>query len=260
MDIADEGRRAADLAFARIYAINFCVLAVAAAAVLLSVLVGDGAGGLSTENFGRLVVSPTTLVVLFGLEIVKVVLAKKLSTHPHVFSLPAFSNPVRGDPTRGPWLRRIVLRYKKLFYRVKPYAKVVKSAAVLFTAWQLFAYVTVCFGAPAFTHYRETFSFSALLAVLAVLPTIAVFGPDTEDLAKVYLDTGITGDGDPLAGLLFTNALGAVVGAWLGAFPIPLDWDRPWQAWPITCAIGAVVGNLVAGVWSLIVISKLFKR
>ena len=21
----------------------------------------------------------------------------------------------------------------------------------------------------------------------------------------------------------------SVVGAWLGAFPIPLDWDRPWQ-------------------------------
>lgn len=20
-----------------------------------------------------------------------------------------------------------------------------------------------------------------------------------------------------------------VVGAWVGAFPIPLDWDRPWQ-------------------------------
>lgn len=21
----------------------------------------------------------------------------------------------------------------------------------------------------------------------------------------------------------------SVIGAWLGAFPIPLDWDRPWQ-------------------------------
>lgn len=23
-----------------------------------------------------------------------------------------------------------------------------------------------------------------------------------------------------------------VVGAWVGAFPIPLDWDRPWQVSP----------------------------
>lgn len=35
-----------------------------------------------------------------------------------------------------------------------------------------------------------------------------------------------------------------VVGAWVGAFPIPLDWDRPWQVsrsllmlirWPLGC-------------------------
>ena len=25
------------------------------------------------------------------------------------------------------------------------------------------------------------------------------------------------------------SCMAALVGAWLGAFPIPLDWDRPWQ-------------------------------
>lgn len=24
-------------------------------------------------------------------------------------------------------------------------------------------------------------------------------------------------------------AHGAVIGAWVGAFPMPLDWERPWQ-------------------------------
>lgn len=24
-------------------------------------------------------------------------------------------------------------------------------------------------------------------------------------------------------------AHGAVIGAWIGAFPMPLDWERPWQ-------------------------------
>ena len=28
---------------------------------------------------------------------------------------------------------------------------------------------------------------------------------------------------------LFLTTVCATVGAWLGAFPIPLDWDRPWQ-------------------------------
>uniref|UniRef100_A0A8C2D4D2 Phosphatidylinositol glycan anchor biosynthesis, class F n=1 Tax=Cyprinus carpio TaxID=7962 RepID=A0A8C2D4D2_CYPCA len=45
----------------------------------------------------------------------------------------------------------------------------------------------------------------------------------------------------------------SVIGAWLGAFPIPLDWDRPWQVWPISCTLGAttgfLTGLLAAPVW-----------
>ena len=29
---------------------------------------------------------------------------------------------------------------------------------------------------------------------------------------------------------------GASLGAWCGAMVIPLDWDRPWQKWPVPCA------------------------
>jgi phosphatidylinositol glycan class F len=28
----------------------------------------------------------------------------------------------------------------------------------------------------------------------------------------------------------------------VGAWVIPLDWDRPWQLWPIPCVLGAVGG------------------
>ena len=59
---------------------------------------------------------------------------------------------------------------------------------------------------------------------------------------------------------LSRNALGAVVGAWFGAFPIPLDWDRPWQAWPITCVIGAVIGNALVGLSTLLTIRQLHNR
>lgn len=44
--------------------------------------------------------------------------------------------------------------------------------------------------------------------------------------------------------------LGALAGAWLGALPLALDWDRPWQAWPITPILGATVGYIVGGGWS----------
>ena len=35
---------------------------------------------------------------------------------------------------------------------------------------------------------------------------------------------------------------GLQVGAWLGAVPIPLDWDRDWQKWPVTIVIGSYLG------------------
>ncbi|EEY14575.1 glycosylphosphatidylinositol anchor biosynthesis protein [Verticillium alfalfae VaMs.102] len=39
---------------------------------------------------------------------------------------------------------------------------------------------------------------------------------------------------------------GALFGAWLGAVPIPLDWDREWQKWPVTILYGLYAGY-VAG-------------
>ena len=31
----------------------------------------------------------------------------------------------------------------------------------------------------------------------------------------------------------YWGALGTCIGAWLGAVPIPLDWDREWQVSPL---------------------------
>nr|CAB3502144.1 unnamed protein product [Digitaria exilis] len=48
---------------------------------------------------------------------------------------------------------------------------------------------------------------------------------------------------------------GAVLGAWLGAWPMPLDWERPWQEWPICVTYGAVAGYLVGMAVSLVLIA-----
>ncbi|KAJ0007896.1 hypothetical protein Pint_30416 [Pistacia integerrima] len=45
-------------------------------------------------------------------------------------------------------------------------------------------------------------------------------------------------------------AHGAVIGAWFGAWPMPLDWERPWQEWPICVSYGAMVGYLIGMVAS----------
>ncbi len=211
------------------------------------------------EDLGALVCSPAFLCALAAAVLAWVVLAKRLSGHGRALSLPEYCDPVRGDPSRGPLLRRLVLRAKRLVFKLRPLRRLAGAAAVLMVFWAAAAYLSVCFGAPAFSAHRETASFSALVTILAVLPAVLVYGPETSALHRVFLESDLR-DVDPLANLLFQNAMGVVVGSWFGAFPIPLDWDRPWQDWPITCCLGAVAGHAVSSLWSLFIISRQHSR
>ncbi|KAI5467174.1 GPI biosynthesis protein family Pig-F-domain-containing protein [Mariannaea sp. PMI_226] len=96
----------------------------------------------------------------------------------------------------------------------------------------------VLFGAPFLTHSSHTILCCAHFAILAVFPIFYVRGIDTEALQAVL------GASAPLDST-FGGLIGAVVGAWLGAVPIPLDWDRDWQKWPVTIVVGTYLGYLV---------------
>lgn len=52
--------------------------------------------------------------------------------------------------------------------------------------------------------------------------------------------------------MLFSS-MGTILGGWFGAFPIPLDWDRPWQVWPISCTIGAIMGYFLGIIISMLI-------
>ncbi|GAV98927.1 phosphatidylinositol-glycan biosynthesis class f [Lentinula edodes] len=58
---------------------------------------------------------------------------------------------------------------------------------------------------------------------------------------------------NPIERAVVYPAVGAVLGSWLGVIPIALDWDRPWQAWPLTPAYGALVGYITASLAALTV-------
>lgn len=108
----------------------------------------------------------------------------------------------------------------------------------------ILAGIQVLFGAPITTHITHTLLSSAHLALLAIFPLIYVHGADGgkwREIASVYSPVDE----------VFGGAVGSFLGAWLGAVPIPLDWDREWQKWPVTIVTGAyagyVLGKLVGG-------------
>lgn len=102
----------------------------------------------------------------------------------------------------------------------------------------------ILFGAPFLTHGAHTFLCAAHLAVLALFPLFYVHGVDGAAWAAVG------GFSAPLDET-FGGLVGGTVGAWLGAVPIPLDWDRDWQRWPVTilCGLygGYVLGRVIGG-------------
>jgi hypothetical protein len=56
----------------------------------------------------------------------------------------------------------------------------------------------------------------------------------------------------PVEFALLGPSMGALGGAWLGAIPLALDWERPWQAWPLAPAFGAVFGAVVGALGALL--------
>jgi phosphatidylinositol glycan class F len=121
-------------------------------------------------------------------------------------------------------------------------AKVIPSLLSLtlttLLATPVLALCLVLFGAPVTTHHAETALCAAHMAVLAATALIYTHGVDGAVWKEVW---GASRPADAVWGA----ALGTCVGAWLGAIPIPLDWDRPWQAYPITILTGAYVGHCV---------------
>jgi len=104
----------------------------------------------------------------------------------------------------------------------------------------------ILFGAPLTTHLPHTALLSLHIALLAVFPLIYAHGLDGKKWREI-------GSFYSPIDEVFGGFVGAMVGTWVGAVPIPLDWDREWQKWPVTILCGAyggcAVGKVVGGWW-----------
>lgn len=113
----------------------------------------------------------------------------------------------------------------------------------------LFA-ILVLFGAPLASHLYETFILAIHLSVLFFNPLLILFKFDINTFNNIFKV-------ERIYRLIFRNLVLASsllipVGTWIGVIPIPLDWDRPWQQWPITLLCGGYIGSVVGGLLSLV--------
>jgi GPI ethanolamine phosphate transferase 2/3 subunit F len=124
----------------------------------------------------------------------------------------------------------------------------------------VFHFMGVAFGAPLLEDFWHTLGWAALLAVSFAVP--GAYSSVCAARARRPVPRGILGQlGEFLALADDTatpewqlSAWGAALGSWIGALVIPLDWDRPWQRWPVSCVIMALAGHSFGSLVAAVVI------
>ncbi|KAL4076845.1 GPI biosynthesis protein family Pig-F-domain-containing protein [Scleroderma yunnanense] len=97
--------------------------------------------------------------------------------------------------------------------------------------------VIILFGAPLASHHLHTGFLAFAIALMTVLsPAYALSSPslasDTPAMVSRLNWVRLFAELSPRNAIeraIVYPAIGTVLGAWFGAFPIALDWDRPWQ-------------------------------
>ncbi|KAJ0016203.1 hypothetical protein NQD34_014493 [Periophthalmus magnuspinnatus] len=158
----------------------------------------------------------------------------------HLVWIYSVSATVTGVSAAVFWLFGITPPAKKHTVGYK-LSRLFRSCLYFFLSCLFFHTVLVLYGAPLIDSALETFSLAVLLTSLTTLRCLCVLGPNIQAWIRVFSRHGAMSVWDTC--LQFTVAC-SLVGAWLGAFPIPLDWDRPWQVWPVSCSFGATFGFL----------------
>ena len=115
----------------------------------------------------------------------------------------------------------------------------VKQLSCVFVGSITLHFLAVLMGAPVFDKTFETFQFSFLVTVCGIFPSLCCLGLNKKAWSQVHF---LHKYNDELEFLSGTLAMTTIIGAWLGAFVIPLDWDRPWQIWPRSCVISSIAG------------------
>uniref|UniRef100_A0A1Q3FDQ1 Uncharacterized protein n=1 Tax=Culex tarsalis TaxID=7177 RepID=A0A1Q3FDQ1_CULTA len=123
---------------------------------------------------------------------------------------------------------------------------------ILLLSMLFYGFICLILGAPL-DQFEETVSLAATLTTLTVLPialfigyadTIRLFFSETFELRTPLANSHLT--------LLKNNCIGVILGAWGASVVAPLDWDRPWQVYPVPNVVGAIGGAFGMAVFTLL--------
>ncbi|KAF9192099.1 hypothetical protein BGZ50_008829 [Haplosporangium sp. Z 11] len=119
----------------------------------------------------------------------------------------------------------------------------------------------VLFGAGIIQQAKETSQLASYLSLLTFYPASFVLGTDLESWLRVFIHSS---PHTYTEAAFYCQGMMAIFGAWLGSIVIPLDWDRPWQAWPVPCVLGAslfyCIGTVVGLVVSVVMRQRAIRR
>ncbi|XP_054576267.1 phosphatidylinositol-glycan biosynthesis class F protein-like [Eptesicus fuscus] len=96
----------------------------------------------------------------------------------------------------------------------------------------VFHVIFVLYGAPLIELVLETFLFAVILSTFTTVPCLCLLGPNIKAWLRVFSRNGVTSIWE---NSLQITTISSFLETWLGAFPIPLDWERPWQRLYIYC-------------------------
>ena len=95
--------------------------------------------------------------------------------------------------------------------------------------------IAIIFGAPIYHSHIKTLGIASIINNYTLLPLLLDgHFDDKKDLIIKYFDQTLTH-----VVSIFT---------FIGIIPIGLDWDKPWQVYPLTIGVGASIGYSIGNI------------
>ncbi|XP_062542623.1 uncharacterized protein LOC134210565 [Armigeres subalbatus] len=136
--------------------------------------------------------------------------------------------------------------------RPSPVKELGGALMVFLLAMLFYGFICLILGAPL-EQYEETASLALVLTTLTIFPVILFIG-HSETLQLLFTETLElrTALANGYLTLLKNNCIGVVLGAWGASVVAPLDWDRPWQVYPVPNVVGAIGGAFGMSFYTLL--------